>query len=325
MKRVLAVAVVMLCVVALAAAQEQPILLRYKFTAGQTNVYTARATGTLPVNLNPGPEAGIPAMGFDTTVEMSLTMQNACKAVNPDGAAQVETTIPAMTVRLGIAVAEQPMDIVMKWENGKLTNSVNGQEQPLDENGQKLAQALAATFKYTVKPTGEQTPDAETIKLMNALYNASSFTGLDLSRLSALTSRLPDEAVAPGAVWKVEDEQANAQGGLSGKSEIKFAGYEDLQGVRTARLEGQATMSMHGQTPGTGGPMGMSFNITKLETDIAFVNHFDPAKGVMPLSQANIAQNMIMLVSMGGLAGGQAVNLPVTIENAQMTMEMRQQ
>jgi len=95
--------------------------------------------------------------------------------------------------------------------------------------------------------------------------------------------------------------------------------------VRTARIEGQATMSMSGQMPGMSGPMGMNFNITKMETNIAFVNHFDPAKGVMPLSQANLAQNMIMMLTMGGMGGGQAVNLPLTIENAQMTMEMRQQ
>jgi hypothetical protein len=207
----------------------------------------------------------------------------------------------------------------------RLTSTLNGQPQPLDENGQKLAQALAATFNYNIKPTGEQTPDADTIKLMNALYNTSAFTGLDLSRLSALTSRLPEEAVVPGATWQVEDEVSNQQGGISGKSELKFVGYEDLQGVRTARIEGQATMNMVGQMPGMGGPMGMTFNLTKLETNISFVNHFDPAKGLTPLSQANLAQNMIMMMRMGAMGGGQDINVPMTIENAQMTLETRKQ
>ena len=325
MKRMLVLAVVMLSVVALAAAQEQPVLLQYKFVPGQKDLYTVRMTGQMPVNINPGPETGIPAMSFDTTLDMSLTMQNLCKAVNPDGSGLVEMNITAMTMRMAIAVAEQPMDIIMKWENGQLTNTLNGQAQPLDENGQKLAQALAATFRYTVQPTGEQKPDEETIKLMNALYNASAFTGLDLSRLSALTSRLPAQPVAPGATWTVEDDVSNAQGGMSGRSQMKFTGYEDLGGVRTARIEGQATMSMHGQSPGMGGPMGMTFNLTKLETNISFVNHFDPVKGVVPVAQANLAQNMIMMLTMGGMGGGQDINLPVTIENAQMTLETRKQ
>jgi hypothetical protein len=325
MKRMVVLTVILLAAVSLAAAQDQPVVLNYKFTAGQTDTYATRTTGTLPINMTPGPEAGIPAMGFDTTLDMQMTTQNTCKSVTPDGSGVVEMRIPAMTIRLSIAVAEQPMDIIMKWENGALTSTLNGQQQPLDENGQKLAQALAATLRYTIKPTGEQTPDAETIKLLNALYNASSFTGLDLSRLSALTSRLPAEAVTPGATWQVEDEQTNPHGTIGGKSQLKFTGFEDLDGVRTARIEGQATMSMSGQMPGMSGPMGMNFNITKMETNIAFVNHFDPAKGVMPLSQANLAQNMIMMLTMGGMGGGQAVNLPLTIENAQMTMEMRQQ
>jgi len=321
----LVVMLVLFVVVGLAVAQNEPVLLQYKFTPGQTVTYATKATGTMPVGINPGPETGIPAMNFDTTVDLSMTMRNVCKSVNPDGSGVVEMNIPEMAVRMAIAVAEQPMDILMEWKDGKLTNTLNGQAQPLDENGQKLAQALAATFRVTVKPTGEQTPDEATKQLMNTLYNASAFTGLDMSRLSALTSRLPAQPVAPGATWKVEEEASNAQGAISGKSELKFVGFEDLNGLRTARIEGTATMSMSGQQPGMQGPLGMSFNLTKLETNISFVNHFDPAAGVTQLSQANLAQNMIMLLTMAGMGGGQNINLPVTIENAQMTLEERKQ
>lgn len=325
MKRLLLVAVVLLAVAGLAAAQDAPVLLQYKLVPGRVDTFITRATGAMPVGINPGPEAGIPAMNFDTTIELVITMRNVCKVANPDGSGLVEMNIPAMLIKMGIAVAEQPMDIVMEWKDGKLTSSLNGQEQPLDDNGQNLAKALAATFRYNVKPTGEQLPDEATKKLMDTLYNASAFTGLDMSRLSALTSRLPATPVAPGATWQVEDEASNQQGSISGKSELKFTGYEDLDGVRTARIEGQATMAMSGQKPGMPGPMGMNFNLTKLETNISFVNHFDPVAGVCPVSQANVAQNMIMVMSMGGFGGGQDINLPVTIENAQMTMESRKQ
>jgi hypothetical protein len=118
MRRILVVAVITLSVVTLALAQDQPILLRYKFVPGQTDLYTVRATGTLPMNINPGPETGIPAMSFDTAMAVSLTTQSVCKAVSPDGSGLVEMKIPAMTVSMNVAVAQQPMDIVLKWEDG---------------------------------------------------------------------------------------------------------------------------------------------------------------------------------------------------------------
>jgi len=326
MKRLLALVFALVCLMAAAAAQDQPVLLRYKFTAGQTDTFVMRGTGTLPVSINPGPETQIPAMGFDVTLDMQLTTQQVCRSVNPDGSAVVATTFPALTVHTTVQIADQPMDTLLKWENGALSSMVNGAEQTPDNNTRKLAEALAATMVMTVKPTGEQTPDADTVKLMNNLYNASIFTGLDLSRLSALTSRLPAEPVAPGATWNVADEVANDQCTMRGQSALKFVGMEDCGGTPTARIEGQATMTMNGQMTGTGTMgMGFSYNLTGLEVNLSFVNHLDPVRGVMPVSQTNMTQNMALIISIGGLGGAQAIHLPTTIENGQMSYEARKQ
>jgi hypothetical protein len=326
MKRMIAAMVVAISVVALAAAQDQPLLLRYKFTPGQTDTFVTHATGTLPVSINPGPEAQIPAMGFDVALDMRLTTKQVCRSVTADGSGLVEMTFPVLTVRTTMQVADQTVDTLLKWENGVLTNTMNGQEQPQDDNTRKLARALGATLRLTIKPTGEQILDADTVKLMNDLYSASLFTGLDMSRLSALTSRLPAEPVAPGATWSVEDVVTNDQCTISGRSNLTFVRMEDLVGTPAARIEGQATMTMHGQMPGAGN-MGMSFsyNLTGLEINLSFVNHLDPVRGVMPLSQANMAQNMAMVISMGGIAGAQVIHLPTTIENGQMSFEVRKQ
>lgn len=326
MGRHLAVWLVCLAAMSLAFAQEQPVLLQYKFAPGRADTYVVQGTGTLPVTIAPAPEGQIQGMGFDVVLEMSMTMKYVCKAVLPDGSAQVEMTFPAMDIRMSIPAGEQSMDMVTKWENGALTNTINGEAQPEDDNTRKLTQALAATLKMTIKPTGEQTPDPETVKLMSELYNSSAFSGMDMTRLSALTSRVPTEPVAPGATWKVKDEVNSEQMSFSGESQMKFTGYEDWQGVRTARIEGQATMSMNGEMPGAKAPMqGLSYNISKLEANISFVNHFDPVRGVMPLAQSNMAQNMIMMITMAGLTGNKPMHLPTTIENGQMTMETRLQ
>jgi hypothetical protein len=324
MKRLLTAVLVLIGLISVAAAQNEPLLLRYKFTAGQTDTFVMRGTGTLPLSLNPGPEAMIPAMGFDVTMDMELTTKQVCRSVAADGSGVVEVTFPAMTVRAGMQVGDQPVETVLKWENGVLSTTVNGEAQPEDDNTRKLSQTLAATLTMTVKPTGEQTPDADTVKAMNELYSATLFTGLDMSRLSALTSRLPEGAVSPGATWTVEDTARNEQCTMSGRSSFKFTGLEDCGGTRAARIEGQATMTMNGQTTGTGN-LGMSFsyNLTGLEINVSFVNHLDPVRGVTVLSQANMVQNMAMIISLVGVMGAQPVHLPASIENGQLSFEVR--
>lgn len=312
-------------IASVALAQDAPVLLQYKFEPGRVDLYDVKMTGVLPMMINPGPEAEIPMMAFDVNLDMSMTIRHVCRSVAADGSAQIEMTFPQMMTQTRIEVEGQPIDMVMRWENGQLTNTLNGQPQPLDENTQKMVEGLKATYSFTMKPNGEQVLDPQTTQLMNQLYQTNAFGGMDMSRLSALTSRLPDAPVAPGDTWEVADEVTSQQMTMSGQSQMKLAGYEDFEGKRVARIEGSATTAMNGQMDGGAGFMGASFNITKMEININFINRFDPAAGVMPLSMASAAQNMAMMLSMAGMGQGQAIHLPMSMDNGQFTMEMRLQ
>jgi hypothetical protein len=156
------------------------------------------------------------------------------------------------------------------------------------------------------------------------MMNMSGGMGIDMNRLSSLTSALPDHPVKVGDTWELTDSVQMGQASMTGNSNFKLTALEAFEGVQTARIEGQARLSINGQMPGTS-PMGMPVqtNITRLDIAVAFVNHFDLAKGNVLLSSMNMNQNMAMMITMG--EGPQAVHLPATIENAQLTMEVRRQ
>lgn len=323
MKTRLPCAFVCLLMVSAALAQDDATTLRYKYTPGETLAYQSTMSGTIPMDLTPGPEAGIPAMGIDMTMDISMLSNQACKSVDEQGNGVIELTYPGSTFRTSVHAGDQPMEMVLTWDKGVLTNTVNGQAQPPDDNSKKLALILSTPIKMTISPTGKATPDAESAKLLSAMMNASGGMTMDLSRLSALTNGLPDHPVKVGDTWAVQDTAQMGGATIAGTSTLKLAALETFEGTKTARIEGEARLSITGQMPGSS-PMGMPVqtNITRLDIAMTFVNHFDLARGNMLVSNMNICQNMAMVISMGQ-GGAQPVHIPATIENAQMTVEMR--
>lgn len=304
-------------------AQDDVYTLRYKFVPGETLVDQSTMTGTIPMDLTPGPEAGIPAMGMDMTLDIIMLMSQACKSVDAQGNATVELTYPSSTFRTNVHAGDQPIDMVLTWDKGVLTSTMNGAAQPADENSKKLAEILGTPIKMTIAPTGKATVDPDSAKLLNAMMNASGGMTMDISRLSALTNGLPDHPVKVGDTWAVQDTVQMGGATMAGTSNLKLAAIETFEGVKTARIEGEARLSINGQMPAAS-PLGMPVqtNITRLDIAMTFVNHFDLEKGNILVSNMNLCQNMAMVISMGA-QGAQQVHIPATIENAQMTIEMR--
>ena len=315
---------VCLLIASVALAQDDTYNLRYKFTPNETLDYQITMSGTIPMDLTPGPEAGIPAMGIDIAMDISMLTSQACKAVDDQGQGAVEVTYPSSTFRTSVQTGDQPVEMLMTWEKGVLTNTVNGQVQPADENARKLAQMLGTPIEMTILPNGKSTVDPETAKLLSTMMTASGGMTMDVSRLSALTNGLPDKPVKIGDTWGIQDSVAMGGATLAGTSNLKLAAIETFEGVRTARIEGEARLSITGQMPGSS-PMGIPVetNITRLDIAMTFVNHFDLDRGNLLLTSMNLCQNMAMMLSMGGQGAAQPVHIPATIENAQMTIEMR--
>ncbi|MEI6503782.1 MAG: DUF6263 family protein [Armatimonadota bacterium] len=313
----------LVCLTATVALAQDTYDLRYKFTPNQTDLYQITTSGTIPMDLTPGPEAGFPAMSMNMALNMTMLMSQLCTGVDNAGVGELETKYPGMTVHTTIQVPDQPIDMLMTWEKGVLTSAIGGQVQPADDNQKKMAAMLGAAMKMKMSPTGKTTPDAETQKLIAAMMNASGGMTIDSSRLNALTSGLPDHPVKIGDTWSLADTGQMGEAVITGSSNLKLTAIEVFEGVKTARIEGEARLSINGSTPQTS-QMGMPVqtNITRLDLAMTFVNHFDLDRGNMVVSAMNLNQNMAMMISMGE-GGAQQIHIPATIENAQMTVEVR--
>lgn len=321
MKRLASVVLCLLAVLVLSCAwAQEAVTLRYKFVPNRVDAMSMTGNGTIPMTINPGPEAGVPGMGMDIMMDMTMRSCQVCKSVDDKGVGSLETTIPLMAIHTTLQVADQPVEMMMKWEKGVLSNTVNGQSLPADENIQKLTQLLCVPMKSTQTPLGVVKPDSESTKMLASLFNQSGLNSLDWTQVGALTSALPENPVKVGDTWTIQSKLPTGQALLQGTSKFKLAAIENFEGAKVARIEGTATLMANGQMGATT-PMGMpaNINITNMNIVLNFVNRLDIAKGIIVTSDVNMVQNMDMMISMGA----QNMHIPASIENGQMTMQIR--
>lgn len=334
MKRLIACLVLLVLLMSMALAQDEALTLRYKFTPGEKAVYTTKGTGTIPMTVTVPPEMGGGPLPLDIIMDMALTMNETTASVDEKGSAHLEKTVPEMTIRSSMQVMGAPLEGLFRWQDGALSVTVNSQPLPNDPGQAKLAELLGQTLKVTMEPTGKTAPEAETAQAASGLFGLTGMGGVDIGQLGALLTALPEQPVKVGDTWEVKDTTIkNGEASMTGSSTFKLAGIETVEGRKMARIEGQARLSAEGQMPAPAA-MGMpaNLNITKFDVAMAFVNHFDIERGVTPLTEINMCQNMDMMLSVpAGLAGaaggggGQPINLPASVENAQLAIETRRQ
>lgn len=296
------------------AADEAPALLQYRFVAGQVIHSESTGQGTLPMTIRSLAGAGAGDVALDLKLDLRVVTDQACAGVLADGSGQIASTIPEMCTAVNMAMADQPVNTLTTWKNGLLTITVNGQPAPPDPGTQRLQQLLAAPLKSTMTPAGMIKLDPQSAQ---ALQATSSF-GMS-SNVTNLTGALSPSPVKPGDTWTVELKPEDTGGQLEGDAQYKLAGYEAVGGVRCARIEGQARF--RALQPFTSQSAGAPGQMTTQSLDVAvnFVNWFDPVAGCIVLSRLALAQNLTMLLDVG--AGMPPVTM--SIENAQMTMEMK--
>jgi hypothetical protein len=324
MNRLLLVSLSVLLIAGGVVAQDEAVTLRYRFVPQQVISQEVSGTGTIPLTVAIGAATG---MGEDLTVDLlmdlKLGLTYTCQTVEADGQALVTMQTPLMVVRTATNMGGQPVDSVITWEQGTLKLLVNGQPHPEDDNTRKLAALLGLAIPMKMDPVGHSQPTPEGQKALQGLGALANFSAVDLPQLSALTSRLPDQPVKVGDTWEVAAEDNKEGANLTGNSTFKLAGYEQYQGVRCARIEGQARLSGTGQSMPT--PLGLPVqtHITRMDIALNFIHHFDPAAGQSVSTEINLAQTASMILTTGGPMG--PMQLPAAIENAQIHLKISRQ
>lgn len=303
------------------AQDEEPVLLQYKFIPDCTVNYEVTGNGTMPMSLSTGPEGGNQTIAMDMSMDMRIGIKETCAELLEDGNGKMLMTLPLMVVQVSTAIADQAVDALVTWENNVLAVTVNGQALPGDQNAQQLETLLRNPIKLTMTPTGAAKLEEETLQLLGDMAN-NPMGGFSYS-LNSLTGGLSPEPVKAGDVWQVTITGEETHGMMEGSGECKFAGFEAIDGIRCARIEGEAQVKSLKPLPNFSVGGAGQGEVTALEMSITFVNYFDPEAGHMVLSTMDMTQNMTMMVTVGGQGGAQAMQLPASIENGQMHMEMR--
>lgn len=324
MTRLLLVSCCLLLIAGGLFAQDEPVTLRYRFVPQQVISQEVTGTGTIPLTVALGAAAGMGEdLAVDLLMDLKLGLTYTCQSVEADGQALVTMQTPLMVVRTATNMAGQPLDSVITWEQGVLKLLVNGQPHPEDDNTRKLAALLGLAIPMQMDTLGHSQPTPEGQKALQGLGSLANFSAVDLPQLSALTSRLPDQPVKVGDSWEVAAEDNREGASLTGNSSFKLAGYEQCQGVRCARIEGQARLSGTGQSMPT--PLGLPVQtqITRMDIALSFVHHFDPAAGQSVSTEIILAQTASMILTAAGPMG--PMQLPAAIENAQIHLKTLRQ
>lgn len=241
------------------ASAAQPVMLRLKFTPGQTLYYTM-TTDTNGTMLTGQSGAGMPIQ-----VHMQMLMHQTVKDVRAsDGAATMDVGIDTMSM------------------------GMNGQTFPMPPD--KLVQ-MKTIGTMTILPTGKTvsfTPSA-------GLSAAGPMPGMDLSHSNPMGNlgQFPDTPVKAGDTWK----SAVAMGmmaGMQASSTFALASLDTANGKTTAVIN-QTTSGTFGMPGANGtvatGQMGMKMKGTVKGTGTL---RFDVDAGAVQAqtSQADIAMTM---------------------------------
>lgn len=303
------------------AADDDAVLLQYKFTAGQTRTYEISGHGVIPMTINAGAEAGGMDIGLDLNLDLNLSYEQECQTVDDKGVGTLQTKFPLLTVKMSMQAGPQAIDTLVNWEKDALAVTLNGQPMPLDEAAQKMQTMLRTPLLLTISPTGTTKLEARSAETLGAIASLPMM-GIS-SGVNNLTTGFSDKPVKPGDTWQISIKPEEVGGGLEGTSDYKFVSYEEVDGVRCARIEGQARFRTVQALTNVATGMPGQMNVNSMDVATSFINWFDPATGEMVLSRQNLAQNMSLTVAVGGGGGVQMTSFPATVENSQMTLEIR--
>ena len=344
-------------VLALAAgsvfAQGDAVLLRYKFTAGQQFKSIETVRGTLPVQAHVKMPEGAAEGGGDVAVQVVLDTSTvklmSVREVDADGVATCAVKIDYMVADTKTTQGEQEMLHRVEFKDGKLTSTGGGpQDQMTPEKQEQLEKLLNTEFILKMDPLGSTEPIGTDFEKVYSELMGSSLGGMDMRKLSRLTTGLPEKPVAVGESWEVvlpAEEGAGAEGRLN----ATLAEIVDEGGHRVARINSTSYIKMENlgadnpenqaegqpaqegqQQPQEGEPSltaGMLMKIPSMDMTMAFQTAFDIDEGralrVNGEMTLNMDQEMTIDLGamLGGEAGGAKIELTNQIRDAKLTLD----
>ena len=315
---------IMLLPLAFAYAQDDGVLLRYKFTPEQALQYamTMTGNGNMQISGAPGQEG---PQALSLLLDMTADLTQKCTAVDPDGVASIDCKYGEMNITVDLANVATTQ---IKITENDATMTVNGKEQPVPEQMRDL---LGQAFTLKMDDRGH-IQKVEGLEKLREMLKAIKLENFNLEQLMQQSQTLlPEEPVKVGDSWDQTitiampsvDEDASLQIDM----QYTFAGVVDDGGVQCAQIDFTGNLEMEEFGPLTMPqklPNGQTINIRVTLKDMVQqlrgAYYFGIANG--RVERADINQTVSMEVTTSGTAKdakGNAVSFSVKTDLDNMT------
>ncbi len=331
MKRIAMCSFVILALaVGAAVGQEDGILLRYKFEAGQVFKTVEIVKGNLPIEVSmamPGQAAAGAQppgnMAVDVALDVTTHKVMTVKSVDENGVATVSLKVEYMLTETNTQIGEQALTHRLEFENGELTTSGTGGQEMPPEKLAKLKELLSMDFQATMDPLGGVKPIGADFAEIWKQTAGDAMSGVDFQQLTRATTGLPEEAVEVGDSWENEYSTGKDEAVVA-RSTMTLLAIEDGAAGHVAKIKAESSITIQDQearaTTGAMMPGMMEGMESKLEflgltmvTDIMM----DLDLGQVTKASANIRMNMDQIITMDlgkAMGGDQAAKMEINVK-----------
>jgi hypothetical protein len=281
------------------ALAEGPITLKYKFTPNQKLTYVLSLQGKMSM-------ASEPAMPMPMDMDLSGNVRiiQQTSKVASDGVADVVLSCPSLVMDINMT----GQAVAVKWQNQKMTLTLNGEVQPVEG-------VDFNTLPFLGKPiTMRMTPQGKVVDFkMPDMGPLSQMMGnMDFSQLMKTNqNELPDHPINVGDSWTtdVNIPMGGAQP-LTVHTVYSLDGIEGEGDQQVARIKMHATCAMGGMkvTPPAGATTPQTaMTIESLSEDVQGTSWFSLASGQN--TKASLALTMQEVMSMTSPQGPQKMTM----------------
>lgn len=324
----IAIALLLISTVAM-AADDDAVLLRYKFSPGQVWETVQTSKGKLPMLTEiqgPNVPANTGTMMMTSALDVMVTSRIMVKSVDKNGVASAAVEIVAMVVTNNIDINGQQVNTRVEYGDGKVAMTMPGGQPASADATAAMEKMLSKAFTGKLFPTGGIVYDTEYSKLMNGMMGMNLQAG-DAEKFSRIANGLPTNPVKIGDTWQnsfkgVEPDKMFAD------ADMQLTGIETVNGHKVARIASTSFTHISDteiDAPNAAGnPMSelmknMKMQIDALDTETKSVMHLDMELGQVTRMSSDITLNMQQQMAMQ--MGDVEMTICTSIEDGKLHME----